>query len=102
MERLSDPEESRVYLEVAIEEYENDGNSAAFLLALRDVVNAQGGIGKLAEGTGLNRQHLYRALSESGNPQFGTIAKVVRGLGFRLMVGKAGGLMPPSNSRMKP
>ena len=88
MERLQDPEEARGYLEVAIEEYEEDGDHAAFLLALRDVVDAQGGVGKLAEETGLNRQHLYRALSDSGNPQFETVARIVRGLGFRLLVGK--------------
>ena len=86
MEHLSDPEEARGYLEVAIEDYEEDGDKEAFLLALRDVVEAQGGIGTLARRTGLDRRHLYRALSEEGNPYLDTIGKNLHGLGFRLSV----------------
>jgi len=83
---LSDPEEARAYLDVAIEEYEEDGDLEAFLLALRNVADAQGGLGELAKRTGLNREHLYRALSEEGNPQLGTVDKILHGLGFRLSV----------------
>lgn len=83
---LSDPEEARAYLDVAIEEYEEDGDLEAFLLALRNVADAQGGLGELAKRTGLNREHLYRALSEEGNPQLSTVDKILHGLGFRLSV----------------
>ncbi len=40
LEFLKDPERARVYLEVALEEYEKDHDSEAFLLALRDVAEA--------------------------------------------------------------
>lgn len=83
---LSDPEEARAYLDVAIEEYDEDGDIETFLLALRNVADAQGGLGKLAKRTGLNREHLYRALSEEGNPQLNTVDKILHGLGFRLSV----------------
>ena len=83
---LSDPEEARAYLDVAIEEYEEDGDLEAFLLALRNVADAQGGLGELAKRTGLNREHLYRALSEERNPQLSTVDKILHGLGFRLSV----------------
>lgn len=83
---LSDPEEARAYLDVAIEEYEEDRDLEAFLLALRNVADAQGGLGELAKRTGLNREHLYRALSEEGNPQLNTVDKILRGLGFRFSV----------------
>lgn len=46
-QHLSDSEEARGYLEVAIEEYEEDGDKEAFLLALRNVAEARGGIGAL-------------------------------------------------------
>jgi len=62
-ERLRDPEYARIFLDVALEEYEKDSDRDAFLLALRDVVEAQGGIGKLAKEPNLNRQNLYKALS---------------------------------------
>ncbi len=83
-ERLADAEYARVFLDVALEEYEKDGDTEAFLLALRDVTEAQGGIGKLAERTNLNRQNLYKALSEKGNPRLETIGAILHGLGFRL------------------
>lgn len=86
IEKLRDPEESRIYLDVALEEYQQDGDTEAFLLALRDVAEAQGGITKLAERTKLNRQNLYKALSSKGNPRFQTVETILYGLGFRLSV----------------
>ncbi len=85
-ERLADAEYARVFLDVALEEYEKDGDTEAFLLALRDVTEAQGGISKLAERTNLNRQNLYKALSEKGNPRLETVGTILHGLGFRLSV----------------
>ncbi len=86
IEKLRDSEEARVYLDVALEEYQQDGDTEAFLLALRDVTEAQGGITKLAERTKLNRQNLYKALSSKGNPKLQTVETILHGLGFRLSV----------------
>jgi len=86
IEKLRDPEEARVYLSVALEEYEKDSDTEAFLLALRDVAEAQGGLTKLAERTRLNRQNLYKVLSEKGNPRLQTVETILHGLGFRLSV----------------
>ena len=85
-EKLEDPAEAAVYLSVALEEYEADGNQEAFLLALRTVVEARGGISELARRTGLNRQHLYRALSGSGNPTWATMDAILSALGFRFSI----------------
>lgn len=85
-ESLDDPEDALMYLEIAISEYEQDGDREAFLLALRNVADAQGGLGALSERTGLNREHLYRALSKTGNPRLDTVGKILNGLGFRLAV----------------
>ncbi|MCY3549826.1 MAG: hypothetical protein OYL97_14905 [Candidatus Poribacteria bacterium] len=40
--RLADSAYAKEYLTVALEEYEEDGNIEAFLLAAKDVANAQG------------------------------------------------------------
>jgi probable addiction module antidote protein len=85
-ERLADPEYARVFLDVALEEYEQDGDTEAFLLALRDVAEAQGGLTQLAKRTKLNRQNLYKALSSKGNPRLQTVETILHGLGFRLSV----------------
>ncbi|MCH8293383.1 putative addiction module antidote protein [Candidatus Poribacteria bacterium] len=85
-ERLADPEYAKDFLDVSLEEYEQDGNKEAFLRALRYVAEAQGGLTKLSTQTNLNRQDLYKALSEEGNPRLETIGAVLHALGFRLAV----------------
>ena len=40
--RLADSAYAKEYLTVALEEYEENGNIEAFLLAVKDVANAQG------------------------------------------------------------
>ena len=83
---LRDPKQAIAYLKVALEEYEQNGDSEFFLLALRNIAEAQGGISVLAKKTKLNRQNLYRALSGKGNPTFLTLEAIMHGLGFRLSV----------------
>jgi len=85
-EFLADPERASSYLSVALEDYEEDQDSNAFLLALRDVAEAQGGLGKLAERTKLNRGHVYRTLSAEGNPRLDTMEKILHSLGFKLSI----------------
>ncbi len=81
-EDLKDPAEAVGYLNACLE----DGDPEVFLLALRDVARAQGGIAKLAEMTELNREHLYRILSENGNPAFSSLEALLDAMGFRLAV----------------
>jgi len=52
--------------------------------ALGAVARAKGGMTQLAKDTGISREALYRALSETGNPEFGTILKVLAALGVKL------------------
>ena len=81
-EDLKDPVEAVGYLNACLE----DRDPELFLLALRDVARAQGGIAKLAEMTELNREHLYRILSENGNPAFSSLETLLDAMGFRLAV----------------
>jgi probable addiction module antidote protein len=81
-EDLEDPTEAVGYLNACLE----DDDPEIFLLALRDVARAQGGVAKLAEITNLNREHLYRMLSENGNPEFRSLEMLLDALGFRLAV----------------
>ena len=89
LETLRDTAAALEYLQVAVQEYEADGDRGAFLLALRTVAEAQGGIGELARKTAINRQHLYRALSAQGNPTFETLTAVFKALGLRFRVERA-------------
>lgn len=82
IESLRNPREAEEYLNVALEEDDPE----LFLLALRNVTEAQGGVARLAEKTKLNRENLYKMLSERGNPEFKSLELLLHALGFRLAV----------------
>lgn len=86
LERLADYGFAKIFLAVALEEFEKDGDAAAFLLALHDAAKAQGGILKLAQRTKLNRQNLHKALSAKSTSRLDTVGTILNGLGFRLSV----------------
>ncbi|MCP3680756.1 MAG: putative addiction module antidote protein [Gammaproteobacteria bacterium] len=88
VEHLQDDENATHYLQAALDEYQTDHHTEALMLAFRHIALAQGGITKLAEKTALSRETLYRTLSEKGNPKIETLAKLLDGLGFHLMIEK--------------
>jgi probable addiction module antidote protein len=82
IESLRDADEAKEYLNAALEEDDPE----LFLLALRNVAEAQGGVGQLAEKAKLNRESLYKMLSERGNPELRSLDALLHALGFRLAV----------------
>ena len=81
-DHLRDDAEIAIY----IEEMLADGDPRAVPVALRTVADALGGMGALAERTGLSRETLYRTLSAKGNPRLDTLAKILAAFGLRLSV----------------
>ena len=81
-QRLRNPAYAAEYLAQVLAE--ND--SAAFLIALKDVVEAGGGMGQLAGQVGLNRPSLYKILSKKGNPTLATLQEILKPLGLRVSV----------------
>ncbi|WP_454056802.1 addiction module antidote protein [Cupriavidus sp. Marseille-Q8015] len=79
-EALRDEASIREYLRLAFE----DGDPRVVQRALGTVAKARG-MTALARDTGVKREALYRALSEGGNPEFATIMKVARALGYKLV-----------------
>ncbi len=80
---LHDPEEAIAYLNAALDEADPD----VFLVALSDVARAQeGGLGALAERTSLNREHLYRMLSDRGNPELRSLETLLDAMGLKLAI----------------
>ncbi len=59
------------------------GHTPYIAAVLGDVARSEG-MTKLARKTGVNRQALYTALSENGNPTLETLLKVMTALGIRL------------------
>ena len=80
------PAELKSYVRVALEEYQKDGDEKAFLSALSLAAHVRGGFSKLSKETGLNRENLYRALSERSDPRLSTVMQVLSTLGFSLKI----------------
>jgi probable addiction module antidote protein len=78
-EHLESEKDMVAYLDAALEE----GDAALVAAALGDIARAKG-MSEISRQTGLGRESLYKALSPEGNPELGTILKVVRSLGLSL------------------
>ncbi|MEM9103978.1 MAG: addiction module antidote protein, partial [Pseudomonadota bacterium] len=83
---LHDKKFANLYLQTALEQFQQTKESEPLLIALRYVAQAQGGIGKLAEKTHLNRESLYKTLSSKGNPKLSTLSTLLHALGFQLSI----------------
>lgn len=81
-EQLRDPELSVAYLNAALAE----GDQAAFMLALRNVAKARGGVTAIARESGMNRVALSRALSAAGNPELRSLTKILGASGLEFKV----------------
>jgi probable addiction module antidote protein len=82
LESLKDPKEAAAYLDACLD----DEDPHVFLLALKDVAEAQGGMSELAKNSSLNRQSLYRSLSRTGNPKLINIRAILASLGLEFHI----------------
>jgi len=86
IEKLKDHDEAVAYLNAALEEsLKGDEESQhLFLMALRNVAEAQGGLGNLTKKAHVDRESLYKTLSEKGNPKWHTLVSLIISLGLNL------------------
>jgi probable addiction module antidote protein len=77
LKQLRDPNEAAEYLNACYRDSEE-----VFFVGLRNVVEAGGGIRALSKLTALNRENLYRVLSEKGNPKFSSLAAILEAVGI--------------------
>jgi probable addiction module antidote protein/putative addiction module killer protein len=78
---LETKEDIAAYLDAVLE----DGDPDLLKAALGDIARAKG-MTEIAQAAGLGRANLYKALSPDGNPEFATVARVLKALGLRLSV----------------
>ncbi len=75
-----DSEERQVaYITAALETGDAD-----FVRDALGLVAKARGMTEIAKSAGLNRESLYKALGEAGNPEFATVMRIVRALGLTL------------------
>ncbi len=78
-EYLDSEERQVAYITAALETGDAD-----FVRDALGLVARARGMGEVAKTAGLNRESLYKALGETGNPEFTTVMRVVRALGLKL------------------
>src|SRR5690349_1302148 len=57
---------------------------AEFVRDALGIVARARGMAEIAKNAGLNRESLYKALGETGNPEFATVMRIVRAMGLTL------------------
>lgn len=83
-EYLDSAEAVGAYLEEALKT-----DDPAFIAHALGTVARARGMSQIAKKAGLSRESLYKALSAEGNPEFGTVIRVMQALGLRLSVTSA-------------
>ncbi len=79
---LTNTQEAAEYLNTVLE----DGDRDLFLVALKDIALAHGGVTALAKKTKLSRPSLYRMLSGDGNPELSSLEKLLAAFGLRISI----------------
>ncbi len=84
IERLKDKEYASIYLNACLEESFEAKDMGIFQLAVRDVVEASGGMGKISSKMEVSRESFYRSLSKKGTARFSTLVNAVKACGVEL------------------
>ena len=86
MEELANREHAIGYLDVALEEYQEDGDTSFFLKGIRNVVEAQGGFPEFAKRTHMSPDALQKILSSDKAPHIDILGTILNALGCRLSI----------------
>lgn len=77
--------ESKAAMSAYLEEAMASEDPQFIAKALGTVARARG-MAQIAKKAGLSRESLYKALSIDGNPEFGTVIRVMHALGLKFSV----------------
>lgn len=84
IEKLKNSEYAAAYLTAALEESYDCSDPSLFQVAVRDVVEARGGVGAISAQMDVNRESFYRSLSSKGKVRFSTLINAIKACGFDL------------------
>lgn len=82
-DHIRSPEDAALFLAAAFDEA-NDAKDPSIVTAALSAVAREGNMSALARDTELTRPALHKALNADGNPDFGTVFKVLDALWLRL------------------
>lgn len=86
IERLVDKERAIGYLQAILDDYYIYGGPTVVLRALETVVEAQGGVSKVAKQVDMDPEMLSKLLSNEDTPLIDTLGIVLKALGYQLSI----------------
>lgn len=86
IERLVDKERAIGYLRAILDDYQIYRERTVVLRALQTVVEAQGGVSKVAEQVDMDSQLLSKVLSNKDTPLIDALGIVLKALGYQLSI----------------
>lgn len=82
IEKLKDSEYAAAYLNACLEESFEAKDMRIFQLAVRDVVEANGGMSEISSKMEVSRESFYRSLFAKGKARFSTLVNAIRACGL--------------------
>lgn len=83
---LKSEDDIKEWLSLNLDEYLQDGDLNAFVRALEYVVRVKDNISNISRKTGISRSNLYAIFNGDVTPQFDTVLKLLKELGYTLKV----------------
>ncbi|MDE0326763.1 MAG: hypothetical protein OXN27_22790 [Candidatus Poribacteria bacterium] len=86
IERIADPERAIGYLRAILDDYQVYRERTVVLRALQTVIEAQGGVSKVAKQVDMDPQLLSKVLSNEDTPLIDALGIVLKALGYQLSI----------------
>lgn len=86
LQDLQNPDFAREYFESILNDYIRDKDTVSFLQCLKPLIEAKENISEFSRKVGISRAYLYKIFKNKVNPEFETLEKIFKGLGFELCI----------------
>lgn len=86
MHELQDPQFQKEYLEANLEMYLEDGDFKAFFKSLERVVKVRESVSSFCKKAKIERTNFYALVRGDRKPQFETVIKILKELGFKFKI----------------
>ena len=89
------------YLDLSLQEYQTDGDTSFFLKGIRNIIEALGGVTKIAKQTDTEPEVLFEVLSSDDVPCIDTLNIIANALECRLSIEPIAAASPNSEVKDK-
>ncbi len=83
---LKTEDDIKEWLTISLEEYINDNDANAFIRSLEYALKAKDTISGISRKTGISRSNLYAIFKGEVKPQFETVLKLIKELGYTVKI----------------